>query len=119
MSDPTALATRAGKGIGKQVAAQLAATGTSVHVGSRDPERGQQAVDEVGGRSLLALGHRAEGFLAAVGDLSRPAGHTASLPKGTWRPLGAGLARGRCRAAKPAPSRRGRMRERPRPWEPR
>src|SRR5580704_7160884 len=32
---------------------------------------------------------------------------------GTWRPLGGGLARVRCRVAKPAPSRRGRMRERP------
>jgi hypothetical protein len=34
---------------------------------------------------------------------------TASL-RGTWRTLGVGLARVRCRAAKPAPSRRGRMR---------
>src|SRR5580704_9682907 len=29
--------------------------------------------------------------------------------EGTWRPLGVSLARARCRAAKPAPSRRGRM----------
>ena len=32
---------------------------------------------------------------------------------GTWRPLGVSLAPVRCRAAKPAPSRRGRMRGRP------
>jgi NAD(P)-dependent dehydrogenase (short-subunit alcohol dehydrogenase family) len=55
MSDSTALVTGADKGIGKQIAAQLAAAGVSVHVGSRDPERGQQAVDEIGGRARLLV----------------------------------------------------------------
>ncbi|MFG1710702.1 SDR family NAD(P)-dependent oxidoreductase [Nonomuraea sp. M3C6] len=47
--------TEADKGIGKQIAAQLAAAGVSVYVGSRDPERGQQAVDEIGGRARLLV----------------------------------------------------------------
>jgi len=55
MSDLTALVTGADKGIGKQIAAQLAAAGVSVHAGSRDPQRGQQAVDEIGGRARLVV----------------------------------------------------------------
>jgi NAD(P)-dependent dehydrogenase (short-subunit alcohol dehydrogenase family) len=55
MSDATALVTGADKGIGKQIAAQLAAAGVTVHVGSRDPERGQRAVDEIGGKARLLI----------------------------------------------------------------
>jgi NAD(P)-dependent dehydrogenase (short-subunit alcohol dehydrogenase family) len=55
MSESTALVTGADKGIGKQIAAQLAAAGVSVHVGSRDPERGRRAVDEIGGGARLLV----------------------------------------------------------------
>jgi len=55
MSDSTALVTGADKGIGKQIAAQLVAAGVRVHIGSRDAERGQQAVDEVGDRARLLV----------------------------------------------------------------
>ena len=41
----TALVTGANKGIGKEIARQLAAAGLTVYVGSRDAERGQRAVD--------------------------------------------------------------------------
>jgi NAD(P)-dependent dehydrogenase (short-subunit alcohol dehydrogenase family) len=55
MSDSTALVTGADKGIGKQIAVQLAAAGVSVHVGSRNPQRGQRAVDEIGGSARLLV----------------------------------------------------------------
>ncbi|MGH2860993.1 MAG: SDR family NAD(P)-dependent oxidoreductase [Solirubrobacteraceae bacterium] len=55
MSDSAALVTGADKGIGKQIAAQLEAAGVDVHVGSRDRERGRQAVDEIGGRARLLV----------------------------------------------------------------
>ena len=56
MNDSTALVTGANKGIGKEIARQLVAAGFTVHVGSRDPERGQRAVDEIGaGARLLVL----------------------------------------------------------------
>ena len=55
MNDYTALVTGANKGIGKEIARQLVAAGFTVHVGSRDPERGQQAVDEIGGGARLLV----------------------------------------------------------------
>jgi NAD(P)-dependent dehydrogenase (short-subunit alcohol dehydrogenase family) len=55
MSESTALVTGADRGIGKQIAAQLAAAGVCVHVGSRDPERGRQAVDEIGHDARLLV----------------------------------------------------------------
>jgi len=55
MSDSTALVTGADKGIGKQIAVQLAAAGVTVYVGSRSPDRGQQAVDEIGGLARLLV----------------------------------------------------------------
>jgi NAD(P)-dependent dehydrogenase (short-subunit alcohol dehydrogenase family) len=55
MNDSTALVTGANKGIGKEIARQLAAAGLTVYVGSRDPERGQQAVDEIGGNARLLV----------------------------------------------------------------
>jgi NAD(P)-dependent dehydrogenase (short-subunit alcohol dehydrogenase family) len=55
MNDSTALVTGANKGIGKEIARQLVAAGFTVHVGSRDPERGQQAVDEIGGGARLLV----------------------------------------------------------------
>jgi NAD(P)-dependent dehydrogenase (short-subunit alcohol dehydrogenase family) len=55
MNDSTALVTGANKGIGKQIARQLAAAGLTVYVGSRDPARGQRAVGEIGGNARLLI----------------------------------------------------------------
>ncbi len=56
MNDRTALVTGANKGIGEHIARLLAAEGLTVYVGSRDPERGQRAVEEIGaGARLLVL----------------------------------------------------------------
>lgn len=49
MNNTTALVTGANKGIGKQVARQLAQAGLTVYVGARDAARGQATVDEIGG----------------------------------------------------------------------
>ncbi|MFD4948023.1 SDR family oxidoreductase [Streptomyces sp. NPDC058239] len=56
MNERTALVTVANKGIGKDIARLLAAEGHTVYVGSRDPGRGQRAVEEIGdGARLLVL----------------------------------------------------------------
>jgi NAD(P)-dependent dehydrogenase (short-subunit alcohol dehydrogenase family) len=52
-NNSTVLVTGANKGIGKEIARQLAAAGLTVYVGSRDPQRGQRAVDEIGGKARL------------------------------------------------------------------
>jgi NAD(P)-dependent dehydrogenase (short-subunit alcohol dehydrogenase family) len=55
MNDSTALVTGANKGIGKEIARQLAAAGLTVYVGARDAGRGQRAVDEIGGNARLLI----------------------------------------------------------------
>jgi NAD(P)-dependent dehydrogenase (short-subunit alcohol dehydrogenase family) len=55
MNDSTALVTGANKGIGKEIARQLAAAGLTVYVGSRHPGRGQRAVGEIGGNARLLI----------------------------------------------------------------
>ena len=55
MSNSIALVTGANKGIGKEIARQLADGGLTVYVGSRDAGRGQQAVDEIGGDTRLLV----------------------------------------------------------------
>ena len=51
MNDSTALVTGANKGIGKQIARQLAEAGVTVYVGSRDADRGKRAAQEIGGNA--------------------------------------------------------------------
>jgi NAD(P)-dependent dehydrogenase (short-subunit alcohol dehydrogenase family) len=51
----SALVTGATNGIGLEVARQLSAAGLTVHVGARDVERGQRAVDEIGGDARLLM----------------------------------------------------------------
>jgi NAD(P)-dependent dehydrogenase (short-subunit alcohol dehydrogenase family) len=53
--DSTALVTGASGGIGKEIAHQLAAAGLTVYVGSRTIERGQRAVDDIGGNARLLV----------------------------------------------------------------
>jgi NAD(P)-dependent dehydrogenase (short-subunit alcohol dehydrogenase family) len=55
MENSVALVTGANKGIGKQIAGQLAGAGLTVYVGSRDAARGQQAVTEIGGGARLLV----------------------------------------------------------------
>jgi NAD(P)-dependent dehydrogenase (short-subunit alcohol dehydrogenase family) len=56
MDNSIALITGANKGIGKEIARQLADAGLTVYVGSRDAARGQRAVEQIGGDTrLLAL----------------------------------------------------------------
>ncbi len=49
MGNSIALVTGANKGIGKEIARLLVASGLTVYVGSRDPGRGERAVAEIGG----------------------------------------------------------------------
>ncbi|GAA4010998.1 SDR family NAD(P)-dependent oxidoreductase [Allokutzneria multivorans] len=55
MNKRTALVTGANRGIGKEIARQLADAGLIVHVGSRDPVDGQRAVDELGENARLLV----------------------------------------------------------------
>jgi NAD(P)-dependent dehydrogenase (short-subunit alcohol dehydrogenase family) len=50
-----ALVTGANKGIGKEIARQLADAGHTVYVGSRDADRGAAAVAEIGGDARLLV----------------------------------------------------------------
>jgi NAD(P)-dependent dehydrogenase (short-subunit alcohol dehydrogenase family) len=55
MDTSIALVTGANKGIGKEIARQLAATGSRVYVGSRDAARGERAVADIGGDARLLV----------------------------------------------------------------
>jgi NAD(P)-dependent dehydrogenase (short-subunit alcohol dehydrogenase family) len=55
MDNSIALVTGANKGIGKEIARQLAGAGLTVYVGSRDAERGERAVAEIGGDARLLV----------------------------------------------------------------
>ncbi|HWD07131.1 MAG TPA: SDR family oxidoreductase [Amycolatopsis sp.] len=63
----TALVTGANKGIGKEIARQLADAGLTVHLASRDAERGRRSVSEIGGDTrLLVLDVTDAGSIAAA-----------------------------------------------------
>ncbi|MFE2425818.1 SDR family oxidoreductase [Streptomyces sp. NPDC059373] len=72
MNDSTALVTGANKGIGKEIARQLAVAGLTVHVGSRDAGRGEQAVKEIGGDARLLVLDVTDG--ASIADAARRIG---------------------------------------------
>jgi NAD(P)-dependent dehydrogenase (short-subunit alcohol dehydrogenase family) len=55
MDNSIALVTGANTGIGKEIARQLAGAGLTVYVGSRDADRGQRAVGEIGGDARLLV----------------------------------------------------------------
>ncbi len=55
MDNSIALVTGANKGIGKEIARQLAGAGLTVYVGSRDAARGERAVKEIGGGARLLV----------------------------------------------------------------
>ena len=55
MDTSAALVTGANKGIGKEIARQLAEAGLTVYVGSRDAARGESAVGEIGGDARLLV----------------------------------------------------------------
>jgi NAD(P)-dependent dehydrogenase (short-subunit alcohol dehydrogenase family) len=67
MDNSAALVTGANKGIGKEIARQLAAAGLTVYVGSRDAGRGKSAADEIGGDTrLLVIDVTDEASIAAA-----------------------------------------------------
>ena len=66
MNNSTALVTGANKGIGKEIARQLVDAGLTVLVGSRDAERGQRAVEEIGAAGLLVLDVTSADSIAAA-----------------------------------------------------
>jgi NAD(P)-dependent dehydrogenase (short-subunit alcohol dehydrogenase family) len=55
MDSSIALVTGANKGIGREIARQLAAAGHTVYVGSRDEGRGKDAVADIGGDARLLV----------------------------------------------------------------
>ena len=55
MGNSIAMVTGANKGIGREIARQLAATGHTVYVGSRDAGRGKDAIADIGGDARLLV----------------------------------------------------------------
>ncbi len=55
MENSVALVTGASKGIGKEIARQLAAAGLAVYVGSRDAARGARTIEQIGSDARLLV----------------------------------------------------------------
>ena len=72
MENSVALVTGANKGIGKEIARQLAAVGLTVYVGSRDEARGGRAVGEIGGDARLLVLDVTDA--ASIADAARQVG---------------------------------------------
>ncbi len=72
MDNLTALVTGANKGIGNQIARQLADAGLTVYAGSRDAARGERAVAEIGGDTRLLVLDVTDA--ASVAEAARQAG---------------------------------------------
>jgi NAD(P)-dependent dehydrogenase (short-subunit alcohol dehydrogenase family) len=72
MDDLVALVTGANKGIGKEIARQLAGAGFAVYVGSRDAGRGKRAVQEIGGHARLLILDVTDG--ASIAEAARQVG---------------------------------------------
>ena len=73
---PVALVTGANKGIGHEIATQLAARGYTVLVGARDPARGEAAARRIAGdaRALALDVTRADSIAAAAARIARELG---------------------------------------------
>jgi NAD(P)-dependent dehydrogenase (short-subunit alcohol dehydrogenase family) len=76
MSGKIALVTGANKGIGFEVARQLAGKGFTVLVGARDPKRGEEAAAKIPGATFLALDlTKPETITAAAKQIEQRYGH--------------------------------------------
>ncbi|HUQ61575.1 SDR family oxidoreductase [Lentzea sp.] len=71
MNDRTALVTGANKGIGHHIARLLVAEGFTVHVGSRDPQLGKKAAEEIGGHLLVLDVTDPDGIARAAAQVDR------------------------------------------------
>ena len=72
MDNSIALVTGANKGIGKEIARQLAEAGRTVYLGSRDAARGAQAAEEIGGDARLLVLDVTDA--ASIADAARQVG---------------------------------------------
>ena len=71
----TTLITGANKGLGKRAAERLVAAGHSVLLGSRDPQRGRAAAEEVGARLVVVDVTSDESVAAAAAQVREMVGH--------------------------------------------
>jgi len=76
MADKIALITGANKGIGLEVASELAAKGLTVLIGARDPQRGAEAAAKIPGAKAITLDlNNPETITAAAREIEQTYGH--------------------------------------------